>query len=797
MTGLRKQTTWAGLSLHAAAAAAATAAALLTISGFAFIHNVDCAPVKLVADFPTFAATLLGSLGQDSVPPEQSLVTSSSSSSYLTNEQSDDDMDESHLTRADLPSRYSSLSSKTTIMADYELDLLQSISSNSNSSVNQSNNATTDDVTGSAPTSAVVGDSTSAHQNASISGAPNSTSSNASGNTYSTTTLTLLGGGKKSHIIRLPNGQSFQFCDEPIDLSCRDENAVCKMGACVCKPGFFLHRQSGQCQSISDLLKNCENDYQCQAFDVDLVCDTRSHERSFCDCAEGLYFDQETYSCIPCHRNTFVLATNNKELLKKLNQSQADPALVNSSITSAPEVNTSTTITPPQAKTPTLRPCKPIDLAKFNNRRRKQQHQVPYSSLYDQPARGSSSLSTASTSSTSSTSYHPSSSDPFRIKTPLEVFMGAIMLFTLLTVAWFFLQRMFHDCRVILRSLRNPDFAGHCSDGVAGTFRSLRNPDFTGHIPDGTTGASSHLATSRPGSQLYLDPAGQAVARLLSNNGYNSSLAGIYQRDLAGVMVQHLAANLSPSSTSHALAGTNGSLPRNDNEINLYPLTISSQQSRSAAAAAAAQLLLSPSHPAIAILRAAAASANQNVHPDYNQNSLLNSMLDPPPKYEEAIAQSEANQPSSYVPQEHDNHITTRASDINDENRDDNQDEEADVNEQYQIDNNPSTEATNIGRQTAERNDGSLSSPANANLNDTSQPPAYQSTDVQNISRAGSSTNSSSGPSETEQTSSRRHSSARKKVTRRSRRGRGSINRNCQQQHQTNQDSDDTLTESR
>lgn len=810
MTGLRKRTTWARLSLCATAATL-----LITISaGFAsFIHDAHCVPVKLVADFPTFAATLLGSLGQDPTQQSPSLVTSSSSSSYLTNDQSDDDLDEAPIAKvaaaaADSPGgRFS----KATFLADYELDLLEKIQSlsvttgniNNNNSVSQqlNKNATTMDESEEAGSPApVAGDAADVDdgaftsQNASTSGAgASSNSSSSNGGGGSSTTLTLLGGGKKSHIIRLPNGQSFQFCDELVDLSCRDENAVCKMGACVCKPGFFLHKQSGLCQSISDLLKNCDNDYQCQAFDVDLVCDTKSHERSFCDCAEGSYFDQETYSCIPCHRNTFVLTTNNKELLKKLNQSQTDITALNiSAATDAPDTNSTGTVTSPAAsKAPTLRPCRPIDLTKLNHKRRKQQHQLAYSSLFEAP-RGSSSYTTASTSSTSSTSYHPASSDPFRIKTPLEVFMGAIMLFTLLTVAWFFLQRMFHDCRVILRSLRNPDFTGHC--------------------PDGTSGAASHLTSigpnSRPSSQLYLDPAGQAVARLLSNDGYNSSLAGIYQRDLAGVMVQHLAANLSPSSTNHALAVANGSHPRGENEINLYPLTISSQQSRSAAAAAAAQLLLSPSHPAIAILRAAAASANHGS--DYNQTSILNSMLDPPPKYEEAIAQSEAiHLPSSYVPLQHDNQISSRASEDNNENREDNPDgEEQDEEEEEQeadaighhqtTRQNPSVDATNIDRP-AERNDGSLSE-LNAVASDTSQPPAYQSTDGGgNVGGPGLSTASSNGPSESEQTSSRRQSANKRKRTRGSRRGgRGSTtnNRNSQQQQKANQDSDDTLTES-
>lgn len=783
MTGLRKRTNRAGLSLCAAATTTAATAvavlALLTIPGFTFIHHVDCVPVKMVVDFPTFAATLLGSLSHEPVQQDQTLVTSPSSSSYLTKDQSDDDPDYPHLTKAELAtsSRYSH-SSSASILADYELDLHENLSNSSLSQQISNSTAVKDDES---TTTALVADLAS--QNSSTSDEESGTIVSTEGS--SSPTLTLIGGTSKKapHIIRLPNGQSFQFCDELMDLSCRDENAVCKMGGCVCKPGFFLHRQSGLCQSISDLLKNCENDYQCQAFDVDLVCDSKSHERSFCDCAEGLYFDQETYSCIPCHRNTFVLATNNKELLKKLNQTQTPEISASNSSLSTDTNGTATTVQPPiQSSSPVLRPCKPIDLAKFNFRRRKQQHQVPY----DQPSRGSSSLSTGGTSSTSSTNYHPASSDPFRIKTPLEVFMGAIMLFTLLTVAWFFLQRMFHDCRVILRSLRNPDFTGHC--------------------PDGATGTASHLASiapnSRPDSQLYLDPAGQAVARLLSNDSYNSSLAGIYQRDLAGVMVQHLAANLSPSSTSHALAAaTNGSIPRGDNEINIYPLTISSQQSRSAAAAAAAQLLLPPSHPAIAILRAAAASVNQNTHSDYNQTSLLNSMLDPPPKYEEAIAQSEATQPSSYISHQRNNQTSSRASDDNDDTRDEELDEGADeIGDEVQTTStrSPGTDETN--NQPSENNDDPVDVAA-ATRADNSQPPTYHSVaDASTISRPGSSTTSSSGgPSESDQTNSRRPSSTRRKMTRRSRRGRGSTkNRQTQQQNQsqTNQDSDDTLTES-
>lgn len=452
--------------------------------------------------------------------------------------------------------------------------------------------------------------------------------------------------GDTTTTIHLPNGQSIQRCRSR--GKCSDENAICQSGTCVCKPGYYMSKQSkaNLCQSVADLFKNCENDHQCQAVNMDLFCNTVSHERPFCDCAEGFYFDQETYTCMTCTGNIMILQSNALDIPSVSNFNESDAQIlrhlapvrpfasqqVANNKTSAVSGNSTTlaataasnlTTTTTIIATPTttehseiLRPCRPVDQLATNRRKLRPPLIKGQFADYGSPSSGHHLMTTTN--------------DPFKIRTPLEVFMGAIMLFTLFTVAWFFLQRMIHDCRDILRSLRNGDFS------------STGDPILTGHSSNGhSLGYSS-----------YLDPTSQAVARLISGDGgYASTLAvSNYQRELAGVMVQHLAGNLSPSSTRDTLVanGTGGRSggthllgAHNDHDAVLYPLTSSASQSRAAAAAAAAQLLWSPTHPAMAILRAAAVSAAQSAgSSDYSANHLLTSMLDPPPKYEEAIAQS-------------------------------------------------------------------------------------------------------------------------------------------------------------
>lgn len=581
---------------------------------------VSSAPIKIVNDLPSFLTNLLNSEAQlneeqlNLFNREPSFLLATSKPHRLSHF-ADDDSDEPE-NRLIQPIRGTTISSLIEELAVDELDANENVSS---TNINEANFETTVSTTMSTIT-----------------------------NLGLEHFLNLMAGSsRKSQFIRMPNGLSYQFCNSSgattkSDLKCNDENAFCKLGACVCKPGFFLNRQSNLCQSISDLLKNCENDHQCQAFNVDLICETKLHERPFCDCADGLHFDQDSITCLPCHRNTLIMSSNINPFQRRNEldgSSEGDEVNFNdsSNITASNQTSSSssaTSLNNEQNKLPSaslqIKPCRPIDLSRLNARRRQQLTSVGlshYGSIYDQNIRTSSSPTTTSTSTISS-------SDPFRIRTPLEVFMGAIMLFTLFTVAWFFLQRMIHDCRTIFRSLRNPEFSASCTD-----------QNFIGPL--------RNVGRAQSANHLYFDPTGQAVARLFSGEPpYNQPFSGlttsIYQRGLAGVMVQHLA-NLSPSSTSHALVpngSTRTSILGNHNEHDsaLYPLTASAQQSRNAAAAAAAQLLLSPTHPAIAILRAAAASAAQNSGNDYASANLLNSMFDPPPKYEEAIAQ--ACQPS-------------------------------------------------------------------------------------------------------------------------------------------------------
>lgn len=617
---------------------------------------VSCAPIKLVSDLPSFVTNLLNSNAH--IREEQQLnlfnqepaflLASSSSHSYLTNF-ADDDSDELE-NRSIQPIKSSTTNSLIEeLTANESLDTNESVNHLLPSNINETQTTTT---------------SSSASESSTM-----STLTNLGLEHF----LNLMAGSsRKSQFIRMPNGISYQFCNSSVaasklDLKCNDENAFCKLGACVCKPGFFLNRQSNLCQSISDLLKNCENDHQCQAFNVDLICETKLHERPFCDCADGLHFDQDSITCLPCHRNTLIMTSNINSFQRhgveledaSFGRSDGDNA---DSDASGASLNDSTIATTSSNKTSSsspnnesqlfksssssssstqIKPCRPIDLSRMNSRRKQQLSSIGlshYGSIYDQNVRSSSSQTTTTTSTISS-------SDPFRIRTPLEVFMGAIMLFTLFTVAWFFLQRMIHDCRTIFRSLRNPEFSTSCTDqNFMGPLRNVGNG-----LGGPATGGG--LRAHQSANHLYFDPTGQAVARLFSgeppyNQPFSGLTTGIYQRGLAGVMVQHLA-NLSPSSTSHALV-SNGSTRtltpilgnHNEHDSALYPLTASAQQSRNAAAAAAAQLLLSPTHPAIAILRAAAASAAQNSGNDYASANLLNSMFDPPPKYEEAIAQA-------------------------------------------------------------------------------------------------------------------------------------------------------------
>lgn len=673
-----------------------------------FTSSASSAPIKLVADFPSFAFSLLssanseandgGHLEQRQLEQASALLLASSSllplSSYVGRSASnDDDTDELEST---------SLAPVTIL---YEPS---------------TQNVTTNP----AQTNSVEGEKTS--QVTPVNNKSNSSIQH----------LRALS-GRVSHVIRLPNGQTFQFCreasnslgsgDDEADvlrgeegsengepIGCLDKNAVCTIGACVCKPGFFSNRQTGECQSFSDLLNNCENDHQCQAINVDLICDTKSHERPFCDCADGLYFDQDEHICLPCDSSTLIKSTTKdwadsfRQNSEPLQESSGNHSAIiksstpqtSSAVNSTTGNATSSTVSSanPKPSAPQLRPCKPIEAVELDSWRRQEKLESLHRRnsllrrLQGKSFAGSpSSTSTSGSSSSSISNSFSTSSDPFRIKTPLEVFMGAIMLFTLVTVAWFFLHRMIHDCRAILRSLRHPEFVPTTDANFTGSL--TRAGGLLGANPLAATTlaaavrsqrgwVSSSGTTTTTTNHLYFDPTGQAVARLFSGDSAaaaaaaaiyagssapfsNLNPASIYQRDLAGVMVQHLT-NLSSSSTSHALSlapnsrSTFSVLPpsstlvdQDGNSAALYNSFSANSQSRNAAAAAAAaQLLLAPAHPAIALLRAAAAAQSPN-SPDYVSANLLSSMFDPPPKYEEAIAQANSldyNDPRSPSP---------------------------------------------------------------------------------------------------------------------------------------------------
>lgn len=612
-----------------------------------------------------------------------------------------------------------------------------------------------------------------------------------------------------THIIHMPNGQSFQFCDEsaPGKLKCNDENAVCTLGACVCKPNFFQNRKLGLCQSISDLFKNCENDHQCQAFSVDMICDNSSslHERPFCNCPSGLYFDEQTHTCVSC-------------VIKKPGDGSADCSLAHSTKTilsiSAEGARLVTVDDQEQQQDLGIKKADKHLTTKFPQiadeqlRRLQQRLQslsfgsnppasvnldhlmpqrvdlLPFSRLSTLPASGDSPRPSSTTSSSSS------SVDPFRIKTPLEVVISAIMLFTLLTVAWFFLQRMVHDCRAILRSLRNPaEFNATSASGELGV--------------NGAADLGLTFGGRAVPHQYALDPAGQAVARLFSADPHHQN--AMYQRDLAGVMVQHLAANLSPSSTSQALmAVANGRVPlssttgANEYDASLYPVTAGDRQSRNAAAtAAAAQFLLSPSHPAIAILRAAAAAAQSNpASPDYRQsgaNHLL-TMFDPPPKYEEAIAQQVPNYiyyptmpmppPSNQSAGQVIGSLTPPARDSCPQAIEDRGDGEARSTENLtgsrEFDATPDSPSVYIQQDTNPAEDSVAVADGNEFSPSMHSPPGVDPPSTQNQQQRPNHVNPGCNG---------------RRANRRSRRDRNSMSRGQQRHQQQNQDSDDTLTE--
>lgn len=452
--------------------------------------------------------------------------------------------------------------------------------------------------------------------------------------------------------INLPNGQSYQYCDEKssnADEMCEDTEAKCEFGACVCRDGYIRGRD-GFCEPIDDLLKNCENDHQCQALNVHFVCDFTSHEHSVCNCAEGLYFDLEAQSCLSCLRNILIVS--------KMNPIQASNLTSNQ--TQYQSANSTAAILTGSTK---VRPCA-RELQDFSANRLTSfgRHKLfptggSVSSFGD--ILGLSGRNSPPTSTPNPSNHHSNTqSDPFKIRLPLQVFMGAMMLFTMVLVAWFLLQRMIHDCRAIFRSIRHPDYPYDT------TTTTLSSP-FCSGPSQGYLGQSNR-------DYFGLASTNEAVARLLTIEPHLLQQYGIppsiFTRDLAGVLVQHLAANMSPSSTNQAIAavssngpnsrvitGTTGSTVGPDAVTSQEDATSANSQARNAAAAAAAaQLLMQPSHPAFAILRAvdsiaaaAAAQLNGNGSSDPVVDPLglpMSSLIDPPPKYEEAIARQTGSQ---------------------------------------------------------------------------------------------------------------------------------------------------------
>lgn len=468
---------------------------------------------------------------------------------------------------------------------------------------------------------------------------------------------------KSSYRIHLPNGHSWQFCDtKDPNSKCDDKNAVCKLDACLCRDGYVY--KDGVCTSYSDLLIDCVSDTQCQALDVNLICHTDSSLNRFCDCADGLYYDRINRACLPCFRGMMILYRDSSGLLTVSNSKSNQTTSNNQTITLSGQ---------PTKVRPCFRESNPNSTQTSGFGRRKPPILLnPQNFLEDTlPSPFTTTIPTiheeflipTSTNNLKPlrvpTHNHVQSSDPFKMRTPIQVFMGAIMLFTMVSVAWFLLQRMIHDCRSIFRTIRQSEY----------TFNSTTSSGNTGI---GCSPLTDPTITGIGYNNINSSNASQTVARLLGGEApllqqhVNGIPTSLFTRDLAGVIVQHLTANLSPSSTNPTLTSTNGQgqttaattnsgvanevTTQNQDDIGASVYSFDQQARSAAAAAAAAQFLLQPTSPAIAILRAvaansvAAAAAAQfssagNSGPEGSLNPLSpNNLIDPPPKYEEAIA---------------------------------------------------------------------------------------------------------------------------------------------------------------
>lgn len=457
--------------------------------------------------------------------------------------------------------------------------------------------------------------------------------------------------GEMTYGLRFRN--TYQNCDGTIFdrlNTCDDKNAICELGVCICRPGF-VRIGVGLCKSYSDLLENCENDRQCQAIDITLICDTKSLERSFCDCAEGLYFDQNTQTCLPCHRNVVIISKLDSEAATQIGSNISN--LVQTNQTQS--TNSTTKISPMTLKK--LRPCSREGSNRFNFARRlpASANPIPISELFKPPTFPTVTKTSPLPATPSTHHVHSHSSDPFKIRTPLQVVMGAIMLFTMVSVAWFLLQRMIHDCRAIFRSIRQPEY----------TFANASSPNPTSSCP--AFSDPNFARNASLGHLIGASPDGRITSSEQILQQYLGAPQGLTSRDLAGVIMRHITANLSPSSTNQALsAATTGSSNRNQttgspgnvdasahqDDISSATYPLNQQGRNAAAAAAAAQLLMQPSYPAIAILRAvaansvaAAAAAQLGANANPGAVDPQNVWFDPPPKYEEAVAtQSNHNQ---------------------------------------------------------------------------------------------------------------------------------------------------------
>lgn len=426
---------------------------------------------------------------------------------------------------------------------------------------------------------------------------------------------------------------------------CLDKNARCELGACICKPGFFRPpnvsqgASSSHCLSISESLFKCQNDLQCQAFRIDLFCDTKSHDTPFCNCQGNQFYNEQSNTCVPCgfKHQTIGISANSlvREIRMRACNSTATSANIRQQQTNQTFANATLSATATVGKLSELKPnigtigisSVPTMLTTISN-----SHAQLSNTHKHQASLGSISQSLSASQS---------SADPLRLRTPIEVFVNAIVLFTIFTVAWFVLKRLlFWTCTLkafqpsVTPSIRTMAFvpSGHPqnSPGASNQLCSSTSYDIAPLSLHSTSLCPGQAAafpfcsdiTIATGSPLTVN----ATQFGRSWNSLDPSLArlfAVFQQ--ANEFAQAQSIN---SASNEALRGLSPTLSQQlVGGANPNPAAVVAALSPSTHSSTAATT--------IAILHAASLATG---NADY-ANALA--MFDPPPKYEEVVASAQ------------------------------------------------------------------------------------------------------------------------------------------------------------